>query len=288
METMNTARVNAYAKLNLTLDILGKREGYHELESAVVTVDLADRIVARKRRGGLCSASMHGEGCEILDPEKNQALIAAEKFVKRFGTEGADLTVWKNIPVGAGLGGSSADAAGVLNALASLYGVDDRAALKELADECGSDTGFLLEGGAAVIGGRGEKVHPIPSFPTIYALILCPRAGVSTAECYRKYDELGRAEPRRTPLFTEAISLGASYAGRFLGNALSSAAREIEPAVGEALSEAKSFSPLGASVTGSGSAVFALFETPELVSWAKSRYTGNCRAYAVKSVFPRR
>ncbi len=288
MEIMNTARVSAYAKLNLTLDILGASGGYHELESAVVTIDLADRIVARRRGDGLCTVLMHGEGCETLEPEHNQALIAAEKFVKRFGTEGADITVWKNIPVGAGLGGSSADAAGALNALAMLYGVDDRAALKELADECGSDTGFLLGGGAAVIGGRGEKVYPIPAFPKVYALLLCPKEGVSTAECYRKFDELNTPSPRRTPLFTEAIASGASHAGRFLGNALFPAARELAPSVGEALLELKALSPLGASMTGSGSAVFALFETPELVSWAKSRYNGNCRAYAVKSVFPRR
>ncbi|MDE7159092.1 MAG: 4-(cytidine 5'-diphospho)-2-C-methyl-D-erythritol kinase, partial [Clostridiales bacterium] len=104
---MNTVRLNAYAKLNLTLDITGTEGGYHMLDSLVTTIDLFDRIVVKKRKDKLINVIMHGMGSESIEPEHNNACLAGEAFVERFQTLGADITVYKNIPVGAGLGGSS-------------------------------------------------------------------------------------------------------------------------------------------------------------------------------------
>ena len=100
---MNVVRRNAYAKLNLTLDITGEEGGYHLLDSLAVTVDLSDRVVLRRRRDGLVTAAMHGMGSESIPFEENNAVRAAERFRDEFHTSGVDITVYKNIPIGAGI-----------------------------------------------------------------------------------------------------------------------------------------------------------------------------------------
>ena len=279
---MNTVRLNAYAKVNLTLDITGTEGGYHMLDSLVITVSLSDRIVAKRRKDGLIRVVMHGMGSEGIPPEENNAVKAAEGFVSRFQTTGADITIYKNIPVGAGLGGSSADAAGVIRALAKLYGISDTVALKSFADGFGSDTGYLLTGGFARIRGRGERVESFPT-PELHLLLICPESGVSSAACYREYDRIGKTYEPRTARALELFKTP-EWAARLFGNALAEAAASLNPDVMAALFEARSFSPLGAGVTGSGSAAFAVFETRELCEWAKSRYRGKFRTYIVHSV----
>lgn len=284
MKKMKT--VKAYAKLNLTLDVLGREGEYHLLDSLVTTVDLYDRVTVKKRRDGLISVTMRGMGSERLSPEENNAQKAGERFVSVFGTPGADISIDKNIPMGAGLGGSSADAAGVLNALASLYGISDRAALKAVADGLGSDTGYLLSGGFCRMRGRGELVEPLGELPGMHVLLLCPEEGVSTAECYKICDTYAKNSPH-TPRALELLRSGnAEWAAKLFYNDLYPAAQALCPAVGQALCDLKALSPWGASMTGSGSGVFAQFETRELCLWAKSRYRGRCRAYVLKTASP--
>lgn len=281
---MNTARADVYAKLNLTLDITGAANQFHTLDSLVCTIDIADRVVAKKRKDGLVSVTVRGLGADLIPPEDNNAVKAAERFVQKFGTAGADITVYRNIPVGAGLGSSSADAAGVINALAKLYGIGDGVALKSLADELGSDTGYMLSGGFARLTGRGEGVERLEISERLHFLLLVPKSAVSAGACYRKFDELGASGGSRTERAVGYLKDG--NIGLFataLGNDLCPAAKALNPDVEEALGEAYRFSPLGAGMTGSGSAVFALFPTQELCEWAKSRYRGKFRAYVVQS-----
>jgi len=160
------------------------------LDSFVCSIDVFDLVVLKKRKNPLSSVTMHGLGSESIPPEKNNALKAAEAFSKAFGTNGADITVYKNIPMGAGLGGSSADVSGVLNGMAKLYGVTDYEKLKEIADNLGSDTGYMLTGGFARMQGRGELVTPIETNTKLHFLLLCPSSEVSAGACYKKYDEL--------------------------------------------------------------------------------------------------
>ncbi len=287
---MNTVKIKAYAKVNLTLEITGIEGGYHTLDSLVASVDIFDVIALKKRKDTRSSIFMKGMGSEEIPPERNNALKAAEAFSKAFGTNGADITVYKNIPMGAGLGGSSADVAGVLNGMARLYGVTDREKLKAVADGLGSDTGYMLNGGFARLQGRGEKVIPLDLDTKLHFLLLCPAGGVSSGACYQKYDELPKTLEWKENASDGCIAAlqknDINEAGRYLTNDLYVPALHLNPDVEKAMQEAKSFSPLGAVMTGSGSCVLALFETKELCEWAKSRYRGKFRALTASTLVP--
>lgn len=283
MGKMNTVKLQAFAKLNLTLDVTGREGGYHTLDSIAVTVDLADRIRLVKRKDRLCTVLMRGMGSDI-PPERNNALKAAEAFVSRFSTAGVDIFIDKNIPVGAGMGGSSADSAGVIAGMGRLFSIK-REELKPLADEHGSDTGFLLFGGLARLGGRGEKIEPLP-FAPMHFLVLVPRKGVETRECFAEYDRAGERGSRSFEVAAHLAAGEISLAARWFGNDLYPAAKRLSSEVEDAYLAVKALSPLGAGMTGSGSAVFGLFESRELCEWAKSRYRGPARALVLRSVDP--
>ena len=287
---MNSVKIKSYAKVNLTLEITGVENGFHMLDSLVASIDLFDLIHLKKRKDKLSSITMRGMGSEGIPPEKNNALKAAEAFSEAFGTTGADITVYKNIPMGAGLGGSSADVAGVLNGMARLYGITDRAALKEVADRLGSDTGYMLTGGFARMQGRGEKVTTLPLKNKLYFLLLCPSSEVSSGACYKKYDELPKTlewKESATEACIKALACeNANEGGRYLINDLFIPALHLNSDVEKAYNEAKAFSPLGVVMSGSGSCVLAMFETKELCQWAQSRYRGKFRTYVTETLLP--
>lgn len=277
-------RVKAYAKLNLTLGITGVVDGWHMLDSVVCSVDLFDLIKLKKRRDKLVTVTMYGRGTESLAYEDNNAAKAAEAYISAFGTFGADITVYKNIPVGAGMGGSSADAAGVLNGMAKLYGAGNEKDLKALADTLGSDTGYMLTGGFARLSGRGEKVERLDIGTRLNFLMLLPRSGVSTPQCYAAYDRVG-APVNTSENALKALKSGDRQAlGASLSNALYAPAVSLNADIKTAFEELESFSPCGVNMTGSGSGVYALFETSELCDWAKSRYRGKAECIKLKSV----
>ena len=278
---MDTARVKAYAKLNLTLHVTGEEGGFHTLDSLVTTVDLFDIIkVKKRRRDNLVAITMHGRGSEIIPPEQNNAVKAAERYISRYGCTGADITVYKNIPMQAGLGGSSADAAGVLNAMARLYPQEDAGGLKELADSLGSDTGYMLNGGYARLSGRGDKIQPLDADLKLYYLLLLPPQGVSTAECYKRCT-IGAGNSDGA---VQALLKGDMRAlGKNFHNGLCAAAESLNPDIAVAVRELEEFDPLGVNMTGSGSGVFAAFENADFRDYALSRYNGKFRCFALKT-----
>lgn len=282
MAKMKTVSVNAYAKVNFTLDILGREGGYHLLDSLVSTVSLFDSVTATARTDGKTTVSFTGVGAEGIPP-RNNALRAAEAFSDAFSMAGADITIDRKIPVGAGLGSSSADAAGVLRALAALHGISDTVRLKAIADGLGSDTGYLLTGGWARMTGRGEQIAPIADMPALFLLLLIPSAGVSTPQCFAAFDR--RAETF-SPLTEKAIGClrgeGAKGAHAF-GNALTRAAEELNPEVAVLLSEAAKLSEYGFGMTGSGSACYAVFASQEECLSARKRYQGTATALCVST-----
>ena len=270
---MRAVKIKSYAKVNLTLEIVGEENGYHALDSLVASVDLFDLISLKKRKDGLNFVRMHGMDSESIPPEENNAWKAADAFVKKFGTTGADITIYKNIPMGSGLGGSSADTAGVLNGMAKLYGVEDRFdELKEIADRLGSDTGYMLKGGFARMQGRGTSVTPLPIRERLYFLLICPKESVSTKACYRAFDKRkGEAYPEKTGENTEKciralLDGDQNEAGRYLTNDLYAPAASLSLEVKKAYEAACGFSPLGAVMTGSGSAVLLCLKTRNSVA----------------------
>ena len=286
---MKRVTINAYAKVNLTLEIVGEDGGYHLLDSLVASVDLHDVVRLTARRDKLSSVIMKGLGSESIAPETNNALKGAEAFSQTFGVNGVDITVYKNIPMGAGLGGSSADVSAVLLGMAKLYGIQDQAKIETLAEKLGSDTKYMLKGGFARMQGRGTQLKYLDVNEKLYFLAICPFDSVSSGACYQKYDALPK--PERAESYTEnCIRLlrekDVNGAGRYLVNDLYPPACALSESVRKAYEEALSFSPSGVVMTGSGSCVLALFETRELCEWAKSRYRGKYRTLVMQTVTP--
>jgi 4-diphosphocytidyl-2-C-methyl-D-erythritol kinase len=181
---MPQAQVPAYAKINLDLRILYKRaDGYHELRSVFQTVSLADRIgigYARARR-----TEIHTSG--NVDIPDNLMVKAADLCLAELGkTARVEFDLDKRIPMGAGLGGGSSDAAAVLRMLPRLAGkpiAEER--LFEIAAKLGSDVPFFLLGGTAAVMGRGEELYPLQDLEARHVLLVSPDVHVSTAEAYR-------------------------------------------------------------------------------------------------------
>ena len=289
---MQSVRIVAHAKVNLTLEIVGREGGFHLLDSLVASVNLFDVIRMRKRKGKLSSVWSFGQGSESIPPEKNNALIAAERFSERFGTDGVDIHILKDIPIGAGMGGSSADVAGVLLGMQQLYGSASDDALEDLAMELGSDVKFMLKGGYARMQGRGEQLTKIEGVEKpLHLLVAVPKDGVSAGASYREYDRQN-AEDHSTDATIKAIRAlldnDAEGVGRCLTNDLYLPSASLCPAIKTAMDDLSALSPLGAVMTGSGSAVVAIFETEEQCRWAKSRCKGKYRTYVLKTIDPQK
>ena len=183
---MKKVMVKIPAKINLTLDIVGVTDGYHELNSLVASVNIYDKITVNARNDAKITLTMKGlpVDCPIIE---NNAYKAAKLFIDTFATFGVDITVEKNIPIGGGLGGSSADIAGVLNALNILFGINGDMA--PLASDLGSDSTYMLEGGFAVLKGRGDEVEKIDADRKLFVLIITEDAIISARNCYKKFDQ---------------------------------------------------------------------------------------------------
>ncbi len=286
---MNSVKLRSYAKLNLSLNITGVKDGYHMLDSFVCSINVYDTLILKKRKDKLINVYMSGMGSESIPPEKNNAVKAGERFVEAFGTCGADIFVQKDIPMGGGMGGSSADAAGVLNGMARLYKKEDEyLKLKEIADSLGSDTGYMLTGGFARMTGRGEILEFINSKTELNFLLIFPSGDVSTPSCFKLYDAEPDFERRDTEELLKAFDLGdIAKMGEYAYNALEKPAKVLNSNVSVAIEQGKSLSPIVCAMTGSGSTVFLLFESRELCEWAQSRYSGKFKTKVVRSVDPK-
>lgn len=282
---MYSVTVKSYAKINLTLDIVGSSGGFHLLDSFVANLDIFNSVTVKKRKDKLVSGRLKGMGMDTVPFETTTVCKVAQAFVEKFDVSGVDITIYENIPVGAGLGGSSADSAGVLKAMCKLFGVAKEECY-EIANEYGSDIRYMLDGGFARMRGKGERVERLEQgeFSALNFLLLCPKTPVSAGACYREYDKLGAQGSSKTPQAITAYSRGdLQELGKLLSNDLFESAKTLNADVGRAYEELLSFSPLGVAMTGSGSCVFAMFESKELCEWAKSRYKGKFRAIVARS-----
>jgi 4-diphosphocytidyl-2-C-methyl-D-erythritol kinase len=257
---MRGVRVHAPAKINLYLGVGARRsDGYHDVETILQSLELHDEMDL-SIAGGLSFVCEPAVG--VPDAE-NLALRAATALAREAGRDPAvNIVLRKRIPAGAGLGGGSSDAAAALAGLAVLWDLTESLPLLErVASSLGSDVGFFLGngGGTALLSGRGDMlVRSLPT-PQMNVVIIKPSGSIATAAAYRAFDlsPVPAADP--VGLLRE-LELGnvAGIAG-CLANNMEEAARTLEPEVSDALAWLRSRDGvLGASVAGSGSAVFAI------------------------------
>lgn len=242
-------KLKAKAKINLSLNITGVKNGYHELESVVTEISLADDVYFKKSD----EISVKYKNFDI-PPEKDNALKALKEFYAVYG-KGAEIVIRKKIPIKSGLGGSSADAVGVLKALKILYPETDEGVLKEIAKKCGSDCLVQYTGGLSVMRGRGESVQPIEFDKKLYFLVLTVDGGVDTAKCFSLFDSSEKVGFIDNNRLIDGLKRGEKV---FLGNCLTFPAKKLNPRIKEAEELLKGLYDV-VNMSGSGSAIYALF-----------------------------
>lgn len=263
---MTTLYEGAYAKLNLTLDVLGKREdGYHDLKSVMQTVSLRDDVEIDLDTGKpwklLCTNDA------IPCNEKNLAWKAAKVFFERTGkaVDGLEIRITKRIPMEAGLGGGSADAAAVLRALNKHYGNPlSILALAELGASVGSDVPFCVLCGTAMAEGRGERLRKLPDMPDCVFVICKPDFSASTPELYRKIDETVIAKrPDHQAMESALLAGDLGAVAQNLCNVFDPLVTSEHLELNYIKSIMNSYGSVGQQMTGSGSAVFAILPSFE-------------------------
>lgn len=256
--------VDAPAKINLDLRILATRpDGYHELATVFQTIGLRDTLTLSRAASGIaitCSDPL------VPTDRRNLVWQAIEAVSDALGPraprDGVHVDLFKRIPSQAGLGGGSTDAAAVIGALEALWGVTLPAAEKRrIARGLGADVPFFLQGGTALGLGRGDELVPLVPPPAWPVVIVRPRFGISTADAYRWYDEDG-TEPS-VPGSWPGDTAGWRSSLRDCRNDLEGPVAERHPEIAHLVAGLRARGALLAAMSGSGSAVFGIFETDE-------------------------
>ncbi len=266
-------RERAYAKLNLVLQVGRPRaDGMHPLCSLFASIELADELEGAP--GELEEDSVECAGVA----GENLALGAIAAFRERSGglPDGpVRLRIDKHIPVAAGLGGGSADAAAALRIVNRMSGLPlDTAALRELAAELGADVPSQVEPGHALVQGVGELVEPL-SLPALVAVLVPSAEGLRTAEVYAQLDRLGGGRERLDPESLRGLAAGdPDRLGAGVENDLERAALALRPELAATLAQLRSAGALGAAVSGSGPTCFGLFAERSAAEAAASGIPG--------------
>ncbi len=286
---MEETNEKAYAKLNISLDVLGKRpDGYHDMVMVMQSVSLHDELRIKLNDSGELSAmsDLHF----IPNDERNLAVRAARQFLDAAGDEGrgVEISIKKRIPVGAGMAGGSADAAAVLRAMNRLYGGRfSTGELEEIAAGIGSDVAFCVAGGTALAQGRGELLSRLPDMPGCHFVICKPTFSISTPELFRSIDSTPLRHHPDTAGILESLDRG-ELEGicRRLYNVFEDISDRRIKTVGEIKSRLLDCGAAGAVMTGTGSAVFGIFTDETMAQKAQSallrEYRFCCTAKPIK------
>ncbi len=256
--------VEANAKINLTLDILGKRpDGFHEVAMVMQTIGLHDTLVMEKTERDI-ELSINVPWLKA--DEKNLAWRAAELMRQEYGIEGGvRIELTKRIPVAAGLAGGSADAAAVLKGMNDLYGLQlDEEKLCELGARLGSDIPFCIMGGTMLATGRGEILTRLSDMPETWVVLAKPRISVSTAWAYQNYDEQGADRHPDNEAIKQAIARGNRKAvAGLLCNVLESVTIKRYDVIAEYKQMMLDKGAMASMMSGSGPTVFGLAKNRE-------------------------
>lgn len=260
---MDKLTVNAHAKINLSLDVLGKMpDGYHELRSVMQLIELHDDVEISFKIG--CGEVRVGTSKAFLpNDDKNIAGKAARLFMSEMGITGydVDIYIYKRNPVCAGLGGGSADGAGVLMGLNELFSTRlSKTTLEKMGERLGADVPFCIHGGTALCEGKGEIITDVPQLPECSIVICKPEFSVSTPELFHMIDNRKIKLRPDTEGMLNALKKGS------LNGVAKRLFNVFEELISDEHSEIKSvkgimydYGALGASMSGTGPAVFGLF-----------------------------
>lgn len=285
---MEEINVKAHAKLNISLDVTDRRsDGFHNMVMVMQTVSLADdvRICLNSTGRVRARTNMHF----IPGDERNLAVKAALRYFREIGenVRGADIEIQKRIPVGAGMGGGSSDAAAVLRGLNELFGHRlSEQRLEEISGDVGSDVPFCVRGGTALAKGRGEILSTLPKLPDCTFVICKPEFSISTPELFKRLDMIRSHHHPDTAGIIDALE---KRDIRQLCRRMYNVFENVEDRRMKCVSEIKGrlldHGALGAVMTGTGSAVFGVFTDESAAASAcgelKKSYSFCCTAKPV-------
>ena len=266
---METLYEGAYAKVNLTLDVLDKREdGYHDLKSVMQTLSIRDDIEIDVGTGKPWKLLCSKDG--IPTDERNLAWKAAKVYCDALNKDpnGLEIRITKRIPVEAGMGGGSADAAAVLRALNDYYGNPlSILALAELGAQVGSDVPFCVVGGTAMVEGKGEKLRKLPDMPDCIFVVCKPDFSVSTPALYKKIDEVTIPKrPDHQAMESALLAGDLEKVAHNLYNVFDPVVTEEHLELNYIKSLFHQYGAVGYQMTGSGSAVYAIVSEFEVAA----------------------
>ena len=277
----------AYAKINLGLKVLGRRpDGYHEILSVAQCVDLADVLYFESASSDQLTCSLDG----LSTGPDNLVCRAVDAFRARLDRPAQSFRIHlkKNIPMGAGLGGGSADAAAALRVLNRFYDQPfSNADLRQIAATLGSDIPFLVEGGTALLRGRGEILEELSWEGAVFYVLAYPDVEISTAWAYGQF---GPILTEDTPYFKFIVSLSGGCVDHdrlfeVLENDFTTAVDRTYPIVAELRSQLDRVGARVTSMSGSGSTVYGIFDDRKTASQAQSALQRQrCRSFLCQPV----
>jgi len=273
------------AKVNLVLEVLGKRaDGYHELSTVLQAVDLFDRLVLEEDE----ALALRTTDSELPTDDANLVVRAARLLREAAGVNrGARITLEKRIPVAAGLGGGSSDAAATLWGLNRLWRLGwGSERLAGLAAELGTDVPFFLRGGRTLASGRGERLKPLPASPAMSLVLVKPHFPLSTREVYAAVPAGLRDDGSRTSRLVRALaSRDSSRVAASLYNVLEAVVEPAHPEITRIKQALLSAGALGSVMSGSGPTVLGLARSPDHARQLRRRVTtASWSAWAVRTL----
>jgi 4-diphosphocytidyl-2-C-methyl-D-erythritol kinase len=275
--------LRAAAKVNLTLEVLGKRaDGYHEIATVMQAVDLSDRITLDDAD----DLELRSDSASVPTDASNLAWRAVIALREAAGIErGVHIALDKRIPVAAGLGGGSSDAAGVLLGLNRLWRLSwPLERLDEVAATLGSDVPFFLRGGAALASGRGEKVEPLTG-RSMALVLVNPKFPSSTAEMYRRLTPAMYSDGAATRALAGALRRSPARVATSLYNGMEAAAAAVFPQIVQMRAALLAAGALGALMSGSGPTVFGVARSYEQARQIRARVArGSWECWAVRTL----
>ncbi|AGX41513.1 4-(cytidine 5'-diphospho)-2-C-methyl-D-erythritol kinase [Clostridium saccharobutylicum] len=254
-------KIKAYAKINIALDVVGKRDdGYHLLKMIMQTIDLYDIIDIEKTQSGI---EMKCNKHYVPTDERNLAYKAAKLFKDTYSIQdGVYINLIKNIPVSAGLAGGSTDAAAVLKIMNKMFNVNaSDNELKALGLKLGADVPYCINGGTALCEGIGEKITQLKPFKDKIVVLIKPSFGVSTKEVYKSFD-LSKVvfHPRIEELMENMANDNLYFVANNMKNLLENVTLKKHKIIANIKDEVKSKGCIGTMMSGSGATVFAFFD----------------------------